>query len=155
MQTGLSIGLLRPIRITGLEIVKADKPIWSEDEKAKLRQAQMQGSLFDELTATQQVKELRKIPFDFYYHFACVTADGVRSFKNKIVDWEAGALYWNCVRDHGTEWEYPFRARLEGQLAGRELMFLMGNQHRFQDQWLIISLIYPPIKKGTPQPRLL
>lgn len=23
-------------------------------------------------------------------------------------------------------------------------MFLMGNQHGFQDQWLIISLIYPP-----------
>jgi hypothetical protein len=27
-------------------------------------------------------------------------------------------------------------------------MFLLGNQHRFQDQWLIISLIYPA--KVTP-----
>jgi hypothetical protein len=26
-------------------------------------------------------------------------------------------------------------------------MFLMGNQHRFQDQWLIISLVYPPKRK--------
>jgi len=41
----------------------------------------------------------------------------------------------------------PFRAKLEGDLGSKELMFLMGNQHRFQDQWLIISLIYPPERK--------
>jgi hypothetical protein len=31
-------------------------------------------------------------------------------------------------------------------------MFLMGNQHRFQDQWLIISLVYPP-KRQAADPR--
>ena len=30
-------------------------------------------------------------------------------------------------------------------------MFLMGNQHWFQNQWLIISLIYPP-KQQAPSP---
>jgi hypothetical protein len=29
-------------------------------------------------------------------------------------------------------------------LVGKDLMFLMGNQHRFPGQWLLISLIYPP-----------
>jgi hypothetical protein len=55
-----------------------------------------------------------------------------RAFKHKIVDWEAGALFWNCRRSHGMDWEVPFRAKLEEQLGGRDLMFLMGNQHRFQ-----------------------
>ena len=70
-----------------------------------------------------------------------------RTAVHKIVDWEAGALYWNCRRSHGAGWEAPFRAMMEEQLGGRELMFLMGNQHRFQDQWLIISLFYPPKRK--------
>ena len=40
--------------------------------------------------------------------------------------------------------------QLEEQLGGKDLMFLMGNQHRFQDQWLIVSLIYPPKRKPAP-----
>jgi hypothetical protein len=70
------------------------------------------------------------------------------------VDWEAGQLYWNCKRSHGKEWEVPFRAKLEGNLTGKNLMFLMGNQHRFQDQWLIISLIYPPMQRPIQNPQI-
>ncbi|WP_245494074.1 hypothetical protein [Rhizobium leguminosarum] len=60
-----------------------------------------------------------------------------------ITDWEIGALFWNCQK-HGKAWEKPFREQLEERKPEADLMFLMGNQHRFQDQWLIISLIYPP-----------
>src|SRR6185312_6850633 len=88
-----------------------------------------------------------KVPFDFYYRYLCDSPEGEKEHRHKIVDWEAGALYWNCRRNHGDDWEAPFRAKLEGQLGGKDLMFLMGNQHRFQDQWLIISLIYPPKRK--------
>jgi hypothetical protein len=102
LSEGLSIALLRPKSVLGLDVVKARNPKWTEDEK---------------------------------------------EHRHKIVDWEAGALYWNCRRNHGDDWEAPFRAKLEGQLGGKDLMFLMGNQHRFQDQWLIISLIYPPKRK--------
>lgn len=55
-----------------------------------------------------------------------------------------GALYWNVQRKHGKAWEAPVRAKFEQELPGKDLMFLMGNIHRFQDQWLIVSLIYPP-----------
>lgn len=48
---------------------------------------------------------------------------------------------------YGDDWEKPFRAKLEEDLGGKDLMFLMGNLHRFQDQWLIVSLIYPPKRK--------
>ncbi len=42
---------------------------------------------------------------------------------------------------------HPFdgkQLKLETEFAQKDLFFLMGNQHRFQNQWLIISLIYPP-----------
>jgi hypothetical protein len=62
----------------------------------------------------------------------------------KISDWEAGALYWNVVRNHGEDWNIPFRKKLERKLLKNDLMFLMGTLHWFPGQWLIVSLIYPP-----------
>ncbi len=51
-------------------------------------------------------------------------------------------------QQHGSSgWKDKFRAKLEDDLISKDLMFLMGNQHRFQDQWLIISLVYPPKRK--------
>jgi hypothetical protein len=144
LEDGLSLALLRPKRLLGLDITKARNPDWTDEEREKLLQEQMQGNLFSEAEERKQVKQLRKVPFDFHYRYVCDTPEGEKEHKHKIVDWEAGALFWKCRQNHGVDWEKPFRAKLEGNLGSRELMFLMGNQHRFQDQWLIVSLIYPP-----------
>ncbi len=144
---GLSLALLRPKRLLGLNITKARNPDWTDEEREKLMQEQMQGKLFSEAEARQQVKQLRKVPFDFHYRYLCDTQEGEKEHRHKLVDWEAGALFWNCQRSHGNGWEAPFRAKLEDDLGGQDLMFLMGNQHRFQDQWLIVSLFYPPRRK--------
>ncbi|MDI1301301.1 MAG: hypothetical protein PSX71_05315 [bacterium] len=146
-EDGASIVLLRPKKIIALEIAKARHQDWTAEEKEKLMREQMQGELFSEDEARGQVKTLRKVPFDFYYRYMCESPDGEKEYRHKIVDWEAGALFWRCQKSHGKNWEVPFRAKLEAELPGRELMFLMGNQHRFQDQWLIISLVYPPKRK--------
>lgn len=147
LNDGLSIALLRPKKVLGLDVVKARNQDWTEEEKEKLMREQMQGDLFSEADAKRQVKELRKVPFDFYYRYVCDTPEGEKEYKHKVVDWEAGALFWNCRRSHHVNWEAPFRDKLERQLGGKDLMFLMGNQHRFRDQWLIISLVYPPKRK--------
>jgi hypothetical protein len=138
----LSIALLRPRNIR-LEIRKARHQDWTPEERAKLMRPE-QGSLFDEAEAKQQLRALEKIPFDFYYVYDTDGPEGDEEQCHKIVDWEASALYRNCQRTHGPNWQEPFRAKLAEGLTGRDLMFLMGNQHRFQDQWLIISLVYPP-----------
>ena len=96
-------------------------------------------SLFAE--AEQDIKLLKKVPFDFYYRY--LDPRGTE-WRHKISDWEAGALYWNVVRNHGKDWQTPFRKKLERELLQRDLMFLMGTLHRFPEQWLIVSLIYPP-----------
>lgn len=153
LDDGLSIALLRPKRLIRLEITPARNQEWTPEEKEKLMREQMQNDLFTEAEAQRQVKELRKVPYDFYYHYACDTPDGEKEYKHKIVDWEAGALFWNCHRSHGANWEAPFRTKLEESLGNKELMFLMGNQHRFQNQWLIISLIYPPKRTPSENPQ--
>lgn len=153
---GLSIALLRPKKVLGLEIKDARNREWTDEEKEKLTRAQMQGDLFSEAQAKQQVKELRKVPFDFYYSYVCGTPEGEREHKHKVVDWEAGALFWRMYQEHGPMgWKEKFRAKLEDDLMGKDLMFLMGNQHRFQDQWLIISLFYPPRQKPVDDRQML
>ena len=153
LATSESLALLRPKRILNLEVRPARHADWTDDERAKLLQEQLQGNLFARAEAEQQVRELRKIPFDFYYTYVCDTAAGEVERQHKIVDWEAGALYWNCRRSHGDRWEQPFRAKLEADLLETDLMFLMGNIHRFQDQWLIVSLIYPPRQRPALSPQ--
>ncbi|MDP1931294.1 MAG: hypothetical protein Q8L60_07555 [Gammaproteobacteria bacterium] len=141
---GISLGLLHPGKILGLDITPARNVDWTDEEKEKLLRAHMQGELFSELDARREIRHLRKIPFDFHYRYLCDMSEGAVEYRHKIVDWEVGMLYWNCQQTYGKDWEAPFRNRLEDKLPGNDLMFLMGNQHRFQDQWLIISLIYPP-----------
>jgi hypothetical protein len=144
LKNGLSLALLRPKKILSLDIVEARNSDWTDDEREKLIRAQTQGELFLEAEVKREVKELKKIPYDFYYRYICDTPDGEIEHKHKIVDWEAGALFWRCEREYGNSWEEQFRKKLESDLIHKDLMFLMGNQHRFQDQWLIISLVYPP-----------
>jgi hypothetical protein len=143
---GLTLAVVRPKRIEALEIKAVASPDWSDEERAKLLKLQNQGNLFEE--TAKDVRLLKKLPFDFHYRYTCDTASGLVERKHKIVDWEAGALFWNVHRKHKQSWEAPFRAKLEQGLPGSDLMFLMGTIHRFPDQWLIVSLIYPP----KPQP---
>ena len=143
IENGTTLGIVRPARILGLEISAASRPEWTKAEKSKLLQSQQQAGLFD-ATDAKALTTLRKLPHDFHYLYECSVAGVAKQYRHKIVDWEAGALYWNCVRSHGAGWEVPFRQKLENQLPAADLLFLLGTIHRFPDQWLIVSLIYPP-----------
>lgn len=137
----ISLGLLRPGRLVDLEIVAVKDRDWTQEELDKLLQEQ--GDLFQETASS--IRQLEKIPYGFYYHYECDTPDGPKIYKNKIVDWEICALYRNLVAGHGPEsWQPLFRNKLMDQLGSTDLLFLMGNMHRHQHQWLIVSLIYPP-----------
>jgi hypothetical protein len=141
--SGITLALLRPNRVLGLEIKNAGTPDWTDEERAKLLQSQRQGGLFDDGDPAS-LRTLRKLPHEFHYRYECTSDSRKKEYRHKIVDWEAGALYWNVQRSHGPNWEAPFRSKLECDLPSKDLMFLMGTIHRFPDQWLIVSLIYPP-----------
>ena len=98
--------------------------------------------MFDELAEQRSLKLLKKLPYDFHYHYECEGPDGVMLHKNKLVDWEAGALYWNVHRR--PDWQEAFRQKFLHEFAQRDLLFLMGTIHRFPDQWLIVSALYFP-----------
>ncbi len=66
----------RPKHVGGLEITRARNPEWTDEEKEKLMREQMQGELFDAAQAREQIRTLRKVPFDFHYRCVFETPDG-------------------------------------------------------------------------------
>lgn len=140
---GTTLGFLRPSAVAALEIAPTVSPDWTEEEHQKLLQHERQSGLFDADDAKSLAK-LRKVPFAFHYRYTCGDGDQRHTYRHKIADWEVGALYWRCHDSHGDNWEAPFRKKIEVDFPSKDLMFLMGTIHRFPDQWLIVSLIYPP-----------
>ena len=139
--TGETLGFIRPNQIAGLDITPVKDPIWTDADKKKL----MQDGLFDS-DEIRNRPPLRKMPHDFHYRYE---SNG-QLYRHKITDWEIGALYWNCNKDYGSNWENKFRQKLEEEFpTKKDLIFLMGTVHRFPDQWLIIGVVYPP--KQTPE----
>jgi len=150
-EKGASFGFIQPTRLLELEISDSDQPDWTEEEKQKLVH---QDGLFDSKEARDKIM-LRKLPHDFYYRYECKDEKGIiTTWKHKITDWEAGALYWNCQRSHGKNWEKPFREKLEIEFKNKNILFLLGTMHRFPDQWLIVAFYYPP-KPDISQARQL
>jgi hypothetical protein len=139
LSEGHTLGIVRLSTLLGLDITPAREPEWTSKELVALQQE----GLFD-TDEQRQRAQLNKIPFEFHYRYACQTAEGVEERRHMLTDWEIGALYWNCVRSHGSNWQIPFRQKLEVELPGKDVLFVMGTMHRFPGQWLIIGLIYPP-----------
>lgn len=151
-ERGVTLGIIRPSKVLGLDITAADPPQWTDEERIKLLQLQRQGNLFD-ATDASRIRTLRKVPFDFHYRYECSGQEGdTPGYRHKIVDWEVGALYWNVQRSRGANWQAALKEKLEDELPSMDLMFLMGTIHRFPKQWLIVSLLYPP-RQRDDQPR--
>ncbi|MGY0196901.1 hypothetical protein ACWA7J_17675 [Leptothrix sp. BB-4] len=142
LRDGTSLGLVRPSRLLGLDITAVKHPDWTDDEKAKLLQEQMQGNLFDAGEEQRTLWTLKKLPFDFHYRYECESAAGLSVHLHKLVDWEAGALYWN-IR-HKPDWQSLFRQKFVTDFGRRDVLFLLGTMHRFPGQWLIVSVLYLP-----------
>ena len=139
---GVTLGVVRPSKIKQLRITPVAAPDWTENEKAKLLQEQNQDALFDNAEEKKALKLLKKLPFDFHYAYECTSGEVTKTYIHKLVDWEAGALYWNIHRT--PDWQAGFRQKFEADLPKQDLMFLMGTIHRFPNQWLIVSVLYPP-----------
>jgi hypothetical protein len=120
-----------------LEIEEANTADWTEADIQKLTQE----SLFDD-ESTRNRRPLRKLPYEFRYIYR--VGNDSQEHKHMVTDWEAGALYWNCVRSHGSDWKRPFTDKLLTEFSYKDLYFLMGTVHRFPGTWLIVGLYYPP-----------
>lgn len=138
VEDGRSLGVFRPCDV---EFSWQKAPVKSKDKRVA---CYAQLSFFDK--AKQAVEQ---IPFDFYYHFKCSGVPSCPGHKLLIIDWELGQAYRRWRRD------YPDEATLLDKIretwldrmcsARRDAYFFVGNQHRFQDQFMVLGVFWPPL----------
>jgi hypothetical protein len=147
ISSGETMGFVRPSHISGLDITPEEAKDWSPKEWENLRRL----GLFDSRDARARPL-LRKIPYAFHYRYTCELSNGgAKEYRHKLTDWEAGALFWNCFRDHGPDWQEPFRLKMESEMKSKDTVFFLGTVHRFPGTWVIASVVYPPKPTASVQ----
>ena len=128
---------LAPVRVREvLEFVaKPDSAVWTAAQLEKLKQ----GNLFD---ARQP---LEKIPFDF--RFLWIDGAG-KQYNSHVMAWEFGET-WRSYSKRYSDPVSVMRDKWMNDLCSpkRDVLFFMGNQNRFRDQFSICGIFGPPKEK--------
>ncbi|HEX42145.1 MAG TPA: hypothetical protein ENN81_08805 [Phycisphaerales bacterium] len=118
-------------------------------EKAPLEKQAQREACYAQLSFFDRVKKsIEQIPFRFYYFFTCAQAADCTGHKLPIVDWELGQSYrsWrHSYRDEATLLQ-KIRERWLVRMCSPDgnVFFYLGNMQRFQHQFMVLGVFYPP-----------
>lgn len=148
--SSFSLGVIKVDEIVDLEF-KPESNQWDEKQLAKLTQTLQEDMFSSEEICIEESRRLEKIPFGFYYHFkSCGSPTNQRI---RITDWEIYQLYRNMRKNHPNEWQNKMKDKYVKEFQQRDTFLILGNQHRFQNQWLCIGVVACP--KGTRAPETM
>ncbi|MFH1968689.1 MAG: hypothetical protein ABIJ53_00045 [Verrucomicrobiota bacterium] len=142
-----SLAVFKPTKIHGF-IWEEEERKWDPAKVAEMRNLTKQGELFEEDAWRQTFKLIPKMPYSFSYRIE--DADGRRS-EIQVLDWEIGALFWNCLRsaegDEKTALK-KVRAKYLDEFLKRDLHFFLGTTQAFHfrapNPWVIIGVFPIP-----------
>lgn len=144
-QEKTSLATFKPSKLLGLEIQPEEEREWSPDSLASAMETLKQGDLFLEQSGTHDFLPAEKIPYGFYYRFEDSTG---KERRLKIIDWEIGMLYRNCLdRANGDESIALEKVRemYETKFFKTDLHFFLGTTHAWHDRsknpWMIIGVM--------------
>ncbi len=143
----LSLAVFKPAKITGF-VWEEEARDWDPAKLAEMRNRTNQGELFEEETWRKAFQVIPKLPYSFSYQFS--DADG-RESEMQVLDWEAGALYWNCLRNAEGREDIALakvRQKYFDQFTKLDLHFFLGTTQQFHfvapNPWVIIGVFPIP-----------
>ena len=142
-----SLADFKPTKIIGF-LVEEEERNWDEAKLTEMRAKTRQTELFAEKSWRETFKIIPKLPYSFSYKFA--DADG-RESTLQILDWEIGALYWNCLKqcdgDEAAALE-KVKAKYFGAFLKTDLHFFLGTTQQYHqvapNPWVIIGVLPIP-----------
>lgn len=151
----VSLAVFKPTRVLDFKWEPDDRE-WKAANVEEMRKRAGQGELFAGEDWRESFRLIRKLPWKFSYRFA--DADG-RESEQRVLDWEAGQLYWNCLAaaegDEATALQ-KVRQKYMGEFLQRDLHFFLGTTKEYHgwatNPWVIIGVF--PIPR-EPQMQLL
>ena len=146
----LSLAVFKPTRITDF-VWEEEERAWDPEKVREMRDATKQYDLFADNTWRETFKVIDKLPYSFSYKFE--DAAGKKS-ELQVLDWEAGALYWNCLwAADGDEPKALAKVRQKylDEFCTKDLHFFLGTTQQFHfvapNPWVIVGVLPIPHEK--------
>lgn len=143
----VSLAVFKPTKIVDF-IWEEEAREWDADKVREMRELTNQLDLFADNSWRETFQIIPKLPYSFSYRFE--DADGKRS-ELQVLDWEAGALYWNCLRSvDGDEPRAVAKVRQKyfDAFLKTDLHFFLGTTQQFHfrapNPWVIIGVFPIP-----------
>ena len=146
----MSLAVFKPQKMRRL-LWKAVDREWNPKHLEEMRERSRQGDLFtrqedDEWRKTFKV--IPKLPYAFHYEFE--DSNGKLS-RLIILDWEIGALYWNCWKAAGQNEAVALekvRMKYEDDFFQKDLHLFLGTSQQFHfrapNPWMIVGVFPIP-----------
>ena len=150
----LSLAVFKPTKVTDFIWEQEDRD-WNQERLHQMRALYSQLALFEDDSWRQTFQLIPKLPYSFSYRFEDST--GKRS-ELQVLDWEAGALYWNCLKST-EDVEDAALAKVRNKYLDTflktDLHFFLGTTQQFHqvapNPWVIVGVFPIP---DDPQQRL-
>ncbi len=143
----LSLAVFKPTRLLSFRPEPED-PKWDAAKLEELRARSAQMELFDDETWRKTFKVIPKLPYSFSYRFEDDTG---RVSKLQVLDWEVGALYWNCLQSSGNVDAQALelvKKKYWDEFTAKDLHFFLGTTQAFHlrapNPWVIIGVFPIP-----------
>ncbi len=145
----MSLAVFRPTRVVDFVIEQEDRD-WDPAKLEAIRELNRQTDIFEDNSWRETFKVIPKLPYSFSYRLE--DAEGKRS-ELQILDWEIGALYWNCLRDaegdEGTALQ-KVRQKYMDEFNGKDLHLFLGTTQEFHfiapNPWVIVGVFPIPFE---------
>lgn len=146
----MSLAVFKPTRVSEFIVEKEDDQ-WDPEKVRQMREMHSQLDLFSDNEWRKTFQLIPKLPYSFSYRFEDDTG---KSSEMQILDWEAGALYWNCFRNAGGDSETALqkvREKYFDAFLKTDLHFFLGTTQQFHfvapNPWVIVGVFPIPYER--------
>lgn len=143
----LSLAVFKPTRVLDFTHEEETRD-WDPNRVREMRELHSQLDLFSDNTWRNTFQVIPKLPYSFSYKFEDAAG---RQSELQILDWEAGALYWNCVRSSGGNEQQAIakvRQKYFDSFNQTDLHFFLGTTQQYHfiapNPWVIIGVFPIP-----------
>lgn len=143
----MSLAVFKPTRVLDF-IWDEDERSWDPERLRRVRESFKQLDMFEDNRWRETFRVIEKLPYNFSYAFEDVSG---RTSTLQVLDWEVGALFWNCVRScEGDEVRALAKVRQKyfDAFLKTDLHFFLGTTQQWHsvapNPWVIVGVFPAP-----------
>ena len=145
----MSLAVFKPAKILDFVWEKEDRK-WDADKLRQMRNMYKQMDIFEDNAWRETFRIIPKLPYSFSYRFEDVNG---RESKLQILDWEVGALFWNCMESCHNDEKFALdkvRKKYLDEFLTKDLHLFLGTTQQFHfvapNPWVVIGVFPVPHK---------